>query len=147
MGKLIPSRTAQSPLVADYTFNFNDTVTPAAGGDDVDFGEANLSATTVVAIPLPPNSTVISGSVDTHEAFDAATYNVTVGDATTADRYLGTTDVKAVGTTALVPTGYLNEVGENVELTFTAGDACTTGKATVRIEYVVAGRAGEVQIA
>jgi hypothetical protein len=147
MSLLISSRTAQSPLVAEFTFNFDDTMVPAAGGAAVDFGATNTSATTVVAIPLPPNSTVIGGSVDRNEAFDAATFNVTVGDATTADRYLGTTDVKAVGTTALVPTGYLNVAGENIELTFTAADVCTTGNATVRVEYVVQGRACEVQIA
>ena len=147
MSLLIPSRTAQSPLVAEFSFAFDDTMVPAAGGAAVDFGAANTSATTVVAVPLPPGSTVTGGSVDVNEAFDAATFNVTVGDATDPDRYLGTTDSKAVGTTALVPTGYLNETGENVELTFTAADVCTTGQATVRVEYVVAGRACEVQIA
>lgn len=147
MALLIPSRTAQSPLVAEFSFNFNDTMAPAGGGNPVDFGESNTASTVVVAAPLPPNSTVTGGSVDVNEAFDAATYNVTVGDATTADRYLGTTDIKAVGTTALVPTGYLNEIGENVQVTFTAADVCTTGKATVRVEYVVEGRACEVQIA
>ena len=148
MSLLIASRTAQSPLVAEFTFNFNDTLVPVAGGAALDFGEANLAATTVMVIPLPPGSTVTGGSIDVNEAFDAATYNVTVGDATTADRYLGTTDVKAAGvSTPLVPTGYLNVSGENVELTFTAGDACTTGNATVRVEYVVAGRSCEVQIA
>ena len=147
MSLLIASRTAQSPLVAEFTFNFDDTMVPAAGGAAVDFGAANTSATTVVVIPLPPNSTVTGGSVDVNEAFDAATFNITVGDATTADRYLGTTDSKAVGSTPLVPTGYLNASGENVELTFTAADVCTTGNATVRVEYVVAGRACEVQIA
>lgn len=147
MSLLIASRTAQSPLVAEFTFNFDDTMVPAAGGAAVDFGAANLAATTVLVIPLPPNSTVTGGSVDVNEAFDAATFNITVGDATDPDRYLGTTDSKAVGSTPLVPTGYLNASGENVELTFTAADVCTTGNATVRVEYVVAGRACEVQIA
>lgn len=147
MALLISSRTAQSPLVAEFSFNFDDTMVPTAGGAAVDFGATNLSATTVMVIPLPPNSTVIGGSIDVNEAFDAVTYNVTVGDASSATRYLGTTDVKAVGTTPLVPTGYLNVAGENIELTFTAGDACTTGKGTVRVEYVVANRSCEVQIA
>lgn len=147
MGLLTASRTAQHPLVAEFTFNFNDTMVPTAGGAAVDFGESNLAATTVMVIPLPPNSTVTGGSVDVNEAFDAVTYTVSVGDATTADRYMAATDVKAVGTTALVPTGYRNELGENVEITFTAGDACTTGNATVRVEYTVQDRANEVQIA
>lgn len=147
MALLTSARTAQTTLVAEFNFNFDDTMVPAAGGAAVDFGATNTSATTVVAIPLPPNSTVIGGSVDINEAFDAATFNVTVGDATDPDRYLTTTDVKAVGSTPLVPTGYLNVVGENVELTFTAADVCTTGQGTVRVEYVVRDRATEVQIA
>jgi hypothetical protein len=144
--KLIPSRTVQWPLAADFTFSFDDTMTPAAGGADVDFGATNTSATTVVVIPLPPGATVIGGSVDTTVAFDAATFNVTVGDADDPDRYLGTTDVKAVGSEPLVPTGYVG-TGQNIELTFNAADVCTTGTATVRVEYVVAGRSNEVQVA
>ena len=147
MSLLIASRTAQDPLVAEFTFNFDDTMVPKGGGAAVDFGVSNTSATTVVVIPLPPNSTVIGGSVDVNTAFDAATFNITVGDNTSANRYLGTTDIKGVGTDALVPTGYRNEIGENIELTFTAADVCTTGNATVRVEYTVAGRSCEVQIA
>lgn len=146
MSLLIASRTAQSPLVAEFTFNFDDTMVNTSGAT-VDFGATNTAATTVMVIPLPPNATVTGGSVDRNEAFDAATFNITVGDATTADRYLGTTDVKAVGTTALVPTGFRGVAGENIELVFTAADVCTTGNATVRVEYTVADRSCEVQIA
>ena len=121
MSKLIAARTAQTVLSAEFPFNFDDTMAPAVGGA-VDFGASNTSATTVMVVPLPPGSTVIGGSVDVNEAFDAATFNITVGDATSANRYLGTTDIKAVGTDALVPTGYLNVTGENVELTFTAAE-------------------------
>lgn len=146
MAKLIASRTVQWPLAADFTFNFDDTMTPAAGGADVDFGASNTSATVVEIIPLPPGATVVGGSVDTTAAFDAVTYNVTVGDADTADRYLGTTDAKGVGSIPLVPTGYQG-TGQNIRLTFTAADVCTTGSMTVRVEYVVAGRSNEVQVA
>jgi hypothetical protein len=133
-------------MVAEFTFNFDDTMVPAAGGAAVDFGATNTSATVVEIIPLPPGATVVGGSVDTTEAFDAATFNVSVGDADDADRYLGTTDVKGVGSAPLVPTGYKG-TGQNVRLTFNAADACTTGSATVRVMYVVAGRSNEVQVA
>lgn len=146
MALLIASRTAQSPLVAEFTFNFDDTMVNTSGAT-VDFGETNTAATTVMVIPLPPGATVTGGSVDVNEAFDAATFNITVGDATDPDRYLGTTDIKAVGTDALVPTGFLGAAGENIELVFTAADVCTTGNATVRVEYTVADRSCEVQIA
>jgi len=147
MSLLIASRTAQFPLVAEFTFNHDDTVVNTSGAT-VDFGLTNVAvATTVMIIPLPPGSTVTGGSVDRNEAFDSATVNITIGDASSAARYLGTTDVKAVGTTALVPTGYLNAAGENIELVFTVADVCTTGNATVRVEYTVADRSCEVQIA
>ena len=147
MSLLIAARTAQSPLVAEFNFNFDDTMVPAAGGAAVDFGLTNTIATTFMVIPLPPNSTVVGGSIDRNEAFDAATYTISVGDASAAARYLAATDVKAVGSTPLVPTGYLNEAGENIEIVLTCADVCTTGKGTIRVEYIVRDRACEVQIA
>lgn len=145
MAKLIASRTAQWPLVAEFTFNFDDTMANTAGAT-VDFGKTNTAATVVEAIPLPPGAVVVGGSVDTQTAFDAATFNVSVGDSGSATRYLGATDRKAVGTSALVPTGYRG-TGENIRISFTAADACTAGKMTVRVMYVVDGRSNEVQIA
>ena len=145
MAKLTASRSAQWPLVAEFSFNFDDTMANT-GGVEVDFGSSNVAATVVELIPLPPGAVVISGSVDRSVAFDAATYNVSIGDSGVADRYLGATDVKAVGTTALVPTGFRG-TGQNLRMTVTAADVCTTGVATVRIEYVVEGRSNEVQIA
>ena len=145
MAKLIASRTAQWPLVAEFTFNFDDTMVNTSGAT-VDFGKTNTAATVVEAIPLPPGAVVIGGSVDTLTAFDAATFNVSIGDSGSATRYLGATDCKAVGTNALVPTGYRG-TGENLRVSFTAADACTTGKMTVRVMYAIEGRSNEVQIA
>lgn len=145
MAKLIASRTAQYPLVAEFTFDFDDTMT-AVNGATVDFGRTNTASTVVEAIPLPPGAVVIGGAVDTHVAFDAATFNVTIGDSGSANRYLATTDRKAVGTSPLVPTGYRG-TGENLRITFQAADVCTAGRMTVRVMYIVANRAQEVQIA
>lgn len=145
MALLTASRTAQTPLVAEFTFNFDDTMVSDTGAV-VDFGASDLAERTVVVIPLPPGATVTGGSFTRHVAFDTAGYDVTVGDTADEDRYLATADLKAVGTTALVPTGYVG-VGENIVLNITTDDVCTTGRATLRVEYVVAGRANEVQIA
>lgn len=145
MPKLIPSRTAQWPLVADFTFKFDDTIA-TLNGAVVDFGKTNVAASSFVAIPLPPGATVISGELVTETAFDAATFNVTVGDTAVPARYLATTDKKAVGRTPLVPTGYTG-IGENIVLGFQAADVCTTGKMTLRVQYVIAGRMSETQIA
>lgn len=145
MALLKASRTAQWPLVAEFTFNFDDTMVNTSGAT-VDFGKTNTAATVVEAIPLPPGAVVVGGSVDTLTAFDAATFNVSIGDSGSATRYLGATDRKSAGTSALVPTGYRG-TGENIRISFTAADACTTGKMTVRVMYVVDGRSNEVQIA
>lgn len=142
----IKSRTAQYPLVAEFTFNFDDTMVNSAG-NTVDFGAANAGGAAGIfeIIPLPPGATVIGGSVTTDTAFDTAGYDVTIGDSTTADRYLASTDKKALGFTALTPTGYIG-TGQNIRLAFSSDDVCTTGVMTVRIEYVIANRSSEIQI-
>jgi len=145
MSLLIASRTAQTPLVAEFAFNFDDTMVDTSGTTD-DFGKTNITASTVMIIPLPPGAQVTGGSVTRSVAFDTAGYAITIGDTTDPDRYLTSADLKAVGTTALVPTGYVG-VGENIVLVFTNTDVCTTGAAKVLVEYVVADRSCEVQIA
>lgn len=147
MAKLIATRTAQYPLVAEFTFNFDDTMVNTAG-NTVDFGKVNLggAAGSFVVIPLPVGAVVIGGDLTVETAFDTAGFDVTVGDTASANRYLASTDVKATGRTALVPTGYRG-AGENVVLGFSSDDVCTAGKATLRVEYVIASRSNETVIA
>lgn len=144
MSKLNATRGAQWPLVAEFTFNFDDTMKDV-NGVEKDFGKTNTAATSFVAIPLPTNACVIGGEVVTEVAFDAATYNITVGDSLVANRYMAATDKKGVGRTALVPTGFVG-AGENVIVGITPADVCTTGKATVRVMYTIRGRTNEVQV-
>lgn len=141
MAKLKATRQAQYVLEAEFTFNFDDTVINTSGVE-VDGGKTNVAATAVDIIELPYGATIVGGEVVTDTAFDAATFNVTVGDSGSANRYLGTTDKKGVGRTPLVPTGYVS-AGQAVRLTFTAADVCTTGKMTVRVLYTVEGRGNE----
>ena len=141
MAKLKATRQAQYVLAAEFTFNFDDTLVNTSGAG-VDGGKTNTVATSVDIIELPYGATIVGGEVVTETAFDAATFNVTVGDSGSANRYLGTTDRKGAGRTALVPTGYVGE-GQAVRLTFTAADVCTTGKMTVRVLYTVEGRGNE----
>lgn len=143
MAKLIATRTAQWPLVAEFTFNFDDTMVTTTG-TTVDFGKVSLAGV-VDIIPLPPGATVIGGEVVVTTAFDTAGFDIKVGDSTDDDRYLTSTDVKAAGRTALVPTGYVG-TGQNIRLTFASDDVCTAGKATVRVMYTVAERSNEVSI-
>lgn len=143
MSKLIASRTAQYVMEAEFTFNFDDTMVNTAGAT-VDFGKVNLggAAGKFDIINLPDNCVIVGGEVVVETAFDTAGFDVTVGDATVENRYLTSTDVKAQGRTALVPTGAY--AASNLRLTFSSDDVCTAGKATVRVLYVQPGRANEV---
>lgn len=142
MSKLIAARTSQNVQVAEFTFNFDDTMKNTSGAE-VDFGKTNVTSTVFEVINLPPGATVIGGDVVTETAFDAASYTVSVGDSGSATRYLGATDKKGTGRTALVPTGYIGS-GENIRITVAAADTCTTGKATVRVEFMIRGRCHDV---
>lgn len=141
MAKLLQTRGAQYVKQAEYVFNFDDTAVNT-GGTTLDFGKLNLAATSVEIIDLPVDATVVGGSVTTETAFDAATYNITLGDAAVANRYLALVDRKGVGASALTVTGFRTD-GSPVRLTFTAADACTAGKMTVRLQYVVGGQVNE----
>ena len=97
-------------------------------------------------IALPPNAVVIGGDITVDVVSnDTGAVTMAVGDSAVANRYLAATSLKALGRTALVPTGYRG-VGEDIRLTFvnTNGDA-TTGKYSVRVLYIVSGRMTEQQ--
>lgn len=139
------ARTAQYPLVAEFTFDVaNDTMVNTSGASD---NFKVVGAHVFDVIPLPPGAVVIGGSVVTETAVTGSTaYNVKVGDSASDTRYLGSTDKTTAALTALVPTGYVG-LGENLRLTVTPTVAdSTAGKLTVRVEYVVNGRANEVQV-
>lgn len=145
MAKKIASRTAQYPLVATFDFDFADTMVDVAGV----LKDFKSFAAPLVAdvIPLPPGAVVIAGEIVTDVAVGTSTaYNVSLGDSVNTTRYLGATDRKAAGRTALVPTGYLGN-GENLRLTVapTVADA-TAGKVSIRVTYVIKDRSSEVQI-
>lgn len=141
MAKLLQTRGAQYVKQAEYVFNFDDTAVNSAGAT-VDFGKTNTAATSVDIIDLPVDATVVGGSVTTETAFDAATYNITLGDASVANRYLASVDRKGTGTSALTPTGFRTD-GSPIRLGFTAADVCAAGKMTVRVQYVVGGQVNE----
>jgi len=143
MSKLIASRGAQYPLVAEFTFNFDDTMVDINGALK-DF--KTVGTTVVDAINLPTGAVVIGGEVVTEKAVTGSTaYNVSVGDSGNATRYLSATDRVAAGRTALVPTGYVGN-GEQIRVTVapTVADA-TAGKVTVRVQYIVRNRVNETQ--
>lgn len=150
MALLKRTRTTQYPVVAEFTFNFNDTMVDVAGvtRDFGSFAGGSAAATqyTFEAIPLPPNAVVIGGDISTEIAFDSATYAVIVGDSGSANRYHATADLKGVARVPLLVTGFRG-AGENIRIAITVADVCTTGKMTLKVQYITSGRANESLIA
>lgn len=141
MAKLIAARTAQPVMEAEFILNFDDTMVSVAG-TEVDFGKANIASAAFDIINLPVDAVIVGGEVVTDTAFDTAGYDITIGDADVANRYLASTDVKGTGRVALVPTGY--RVTGPVRLTRVSDDVCTAGKLSVRVLYIQEGRGTEV---
>ena len=145
MSLLIPTRTFQDVMHAEFSWNWDDTMINASGAS-TDFKTA--AAHVVDCIPLPAGAVVLGGGLEVLTTFaTVTTYAVIVGDSATTDRYLSTADRKAAASTvALVPTGYVS-LGENIRLTITpTGTDASAGKATLRVSYVVNGRATGSQI-
>jgi len=143
MALLRKNRTAQYPLVADFTFTMADTLA------DITRVVKSLNAVGSSAyepIGLPPGAVVIGGELVVSVASnDAGAATVAVGDSASATRYLVATNIKAVGRTALTLTGFVG-AGEDVRITVAnASGGATLGTVTLRVQYVIAGRSNETQ--
>lgn len=148
MSVLKATRTAQYPLMAEFTFNFDDTAVDTVAGTSKTFGSTFGQTLVFDAIPLPPNANVIGGEIIVETAYATSTAaTISVGDSTSTTRYASSVDLKTAARTALTLTGYRG-VGENVRLTVNSTVAnSTAGKATVRVLYTVQSRANETQVA
>lgn len=135
------SRTSQNVLVAEFEFNFDDTMANSAGAV-TDFEASDAKD----VIDLPPGAIVVGGSLVVSTAYNTtSTATLAIGDSGLATRYLGATNLKAAALTAIVPTGYKNVSGLPVRLTLALADlAGTQGVVRVSVEYVIDGRATEV---
>ena len=147
MALLTATRTAQDTLVATFQFNWDDTMVNKAGVL-ANFTDV-AAAQTFVVIPLPPNSIVLSGSVTTNEAWTGVTAtNITLGDSLSSNRYMALVGKQTAARTALLQTDFINASGVNIEMVFANTVApATAGMTTITVEYIVLGRAGEVQVA
>lgn len=160
MSKLIAARTAQNVMEAEFIFNFSDYVV-----DKVDAGKKTLGSTVIVADPysaeaglvgpvantvvfeainLPENAVIIGGElvVDTAGVGPTA-YTLKLGDSSSDVRYLAATSLLAAARTALTLTGLRTTENLRATVNYTVANA-TAGKATVRVLYVIQGRANEV---
>jgi hypothetical protein len=161
--KLLASRTAQYPLIAEFTFNWNNWVVDSADGAKKTLGstvalstdpnEALLTgaaAATIVfdAIPLPPGAVITGGELIVETAYAGSTAaTVSLGIAGTTTALLNAVDLKTAARTALTITSpLLANSGQNLRATiaYTVANA-TAGKARLRVSYTIDGRASEVQ--
>lgn len=148
MALLKATRGAQYPLLAEFTFNFDDTAVDTVAGTTKTFGSTYGQSLVFEAIPLPPNANVIGGEIIVETAYATSTAaTISVGDSGSATRYANAVDLKTAARTALTLTGFRGS-GENIRLAVNTTVAnATAGKATVRVLYTVQGRANEAQIA
>ena len=139
MTKLVSARTAQYPLMAEFTFNFNDTIKATDGAV-----KALNAALVAEIIELPQGAVVVGGEIVVETADSASTtYTLSLGDSASATRYASAVSLKAAARTALTLTGF--RATEPIRATVAVtGSAPTAGKATVRVLYTIAGRANEV---
>lgn len=127
--KLNSSR--QYPLIATVVVNY----------DDITSGVAEM------AVSLPGGARVLGGRVGVTTAMDSGTSDaITVGDSTTANKYLTSTSIAATGLTEF--TAVDDEAGslDDIYITVTSvGTAATAGTFFVEVEYIIDGRGNEAQ--
>lgn len=136
-------QSAQDLKIAEFVFNFDDTMVDSSGTTR-DFGSlaGGSSAATVYTfniLDLPAGAVVVGGEFLRTTAFDTAGYDVIIGDTLDPDRYLATEDLKALGSKALILTTGYATVGNPVQIGISTDDACTTGVGIVRIHYLQRG--------
>ncbi len=157
MAKTIAARTAQWPLMAEFTFNFSDWVvatdgvkktlgsTVANSADPTESALTGPTANTVVfeAVNLPEGAVIVGGEVVVETAGAGPTaYTLSLGDSVSATRYANAVDLKTAARTALALTGYRASENVRATLNYTVANA-TAGKATVRVLFTLPGKANE----
>jgi uncharacterized protein (DUF433 family) len=113
---------------------------------DINFADV-VAAGAYNAIDLPVGAQVVGGDMVVDTVFNSTTNTLSVGDASSAARYLGATDTKTAARTALVPTGF-RTTATQPSITVTAaltGGAPTTGQVRLRVDYIVNKRAAFAQ--
>lgn len=100
------------------------------------------------AVELPIGARVLGVNFYTDTAWNTGTTAVLkVGDANAANRYINDQDIKTTGSEpATQAVGYRYASGGNIKVTITdTGTAPTAGSGVLVVQYVVEGRANDVQ--
>ncbi len=151
MAALTKLASAQYPLTAVFTYNFDDTMTNTSG-NSVAMGVLTSGSNTVFDIfTPPPGAVVVGGRVIVVTAFATSSANtVDIGDSDDTDRYTETGAINLQDPDApasgfdLLGDGKVYDGSQSIRLTIANGTAdATAGKAIVVVEMVVPGRANE----
>ena len=162
--KKLASRSAQYPMVAEFTFEWNNWVIDSADSTKKTLGSTVALSTdpaesaltgpvantiTFDCIPLPVGAVVTGGELIIETAYAGSTAaTITLGIAGTLTNILGSTSIMAAASTrtALLLTSALTcNSGQNIRATiaYTVANA-TAGKVRVRVLYTIDGRANEM---
>lgn len=148
MPLLKATRTAQRPNIAEFVFNFNDTMVDVNGVTKT-FGSVYTDAGTFEVIPLPLGAVITGGEVIVETAGAGPTaYTMNVGTSASATAFASSVDLKTAARTALTLTSPLacND-GKNIRIAIASTVAnATAGKVRVRVEYTIDNRAEQVVI-
>ena len=163
--KKLAARTTQRIQVAEFIVNFNEFVidsvdgtkktfgsTVAASTDPLESGLTGPAANTVTfdCIPMPVGAVVVGGEMIVEAAVTGSTaYTISVGIAGSLTSLLAATSALATGRTALLLTAPLvANAGQNLRATvaYTVANS-TAGKARIRVQYTIDGKADDVCVA
>lgn len=122
----------QWPLVLEQVFDFTDV--------------AGVTTTSAVQPKLPQGAVVTGGGIFVETAFGTGAA-ADIGTSGSAALYFSGVDLNTLGYTAIAAGGLgLKASGETIVITpDTETKAATAGKARLVINYIIAGRATEVQ--
>lgn len=166
MSKLLAARSTQRLQVAEFTFNYNDYVTDSVSGAKVTLGStvaladpnstvsgltgAVANTITFDAIPMPIGAVIEGGELIVETAFAGSTaYTISLGIAGSTTALLNAVSALSAARTALTLTSpLLSNGGQNLRMTvaYTVANA-TAGKARLRVQYTIDGKADEVVVA
>ncbi len=132
----------QAPIMAYVDISLADLVGGfTTAGDLIQLAALTTTVGLATAIALPVGAVVVSGSATVEQAFNSTSSDViTIGDATTADRYVASTSVQTAGAILpFVPTGFIHTASEPaLVITWTSGGGTpTTGRIRLAIAYYV----------
>lgn len=163
--KKLAARTTQRIQVAEFVVNFNEFVidsvdgtkktfgsTVAASTDPLESGLTGPVANTVSfdCIPMPVGAVVVGGEMIVEAAVTGSTaYTISVGIAGSLTSLLAATSALATSRTALLlTTPLVSNAGQNLRATvaYTVANA-TAGKARIRVQYTIDGKADDVCVA